>query len=227
MPSKVVLALSGGLDSTVLLYGLRAAGNEVFPVTFRYNSKHNPWERRAAAAVCVEAGVRPLEVDLTGPFDAAAAVAKAPSSLLSTSPAAVPEGHYNDETMRQTVVPGRNLIFASVLAAVAESVGADWVALGVHQGDHQIYPDCRPGFVSALGRTVAASTDGRVRVFTPLLHWDKAGVVREGIRLGVPFRLTRTCYTFWEAACGKCGACRERLEAFEKNGVPDPIEYQK
>ena len=138
----------------------------------------------------------------------------------------IPEGHYNDATMSQTVVPGRNLMFASILAGYAESIGFNRIALGVHKGDHEIYPDCRKEFVKALDSCIYLSTDKSVEVYTPLIDMDKIEIVQEGLDLEVPYHLTRTCYKDQERSCGVCGSCVERLEAFKLNNVKDPIEYE-
>jgi len=234
---KAVFALSGGLDSAVALAVTMETQNlkpeEVIAVTFYYGSKHAVWETRAAEKVrqyySIAAWTNHLKIDLSAALEVASKV----SSLGAMNPAAIPEGHYNDETMRSTVIPGRNLMFLSVLASVAEaSLGGMRpevpvkVVLGVHQGDHHIYPDCRPEFVRAAGEAVCESTDYSVGLYTPLLDMDKAAIVRAGIAFKVPFRHTRTCYKNQERSCGKCGSCVERLEAFAANGITDPILYE-
>ena len=128
--------------------------------------------------------------------------------------------------MSQTVVPGRNLIMSSILASIAETVGAQQIYLGVHSGDHAIYPDCRPEFVEALDKTVKTSTDGKCVVVAPYLRGDKTSIIKDGLTMGVPYKDTRTCYKDQGIACGKCGSCQERLEAFKANGIEDPIEYE-
>jgi len=131
--------------------------------------------------------------------------------------------------MQATVVPARNLIFSSVIAGYAESVGAGAISLGVHSGDHHIYPDCRPEFVSSLNTSVLLATDKKVRVEAPFLNYTKAEIIKTGLNLKsveVPYHLTRTCYKDQELACGKCGSCFERLEAFEELGLTDPIKYE-
>lgn len=234
MAIRLVLGLSGGLDSTVLLHSAVKNGwkpDEIKLVSFRYGSKHNPHELAAAEKVRQWMSVPLLNavtVDLSGVYAAVAT-----SSALLSPDNKVPEGHYNDESMRKTVVPGRNLIFASVMAAIAESEGKSLdrgrveVWLGVHQGDHFIYPDCRPAFVSALHSAVAKSSEEQVAVYAPFLNLTKRDIVKLGLDIGTPFGLTRTCYSSDEMACGKCGSCRERLEAFALNGREDFIEYQE
>lgn len=219
---RVIVALSGGLDScTALAHFCRQhGGDNVLCVGFRYGSKHGEFETRAARMIAQHYHVVFTTVDVSG------VMAGFRSSLLQDGPP-IPEGHYNDETMRQTVVPGRNLIFISILSGLAESMGYDVVGLGVHQGDHFIYPDCRPAFLQAAAEAVRVSSEHRVTVEAPFLTMDKASIVCRGFELGAPYHLTRTCYKAQLLACGKCGSCRERLEAFALNGVQDPIEYER
>lgn len=220
---KVVLALSGGLDSTTLCGYYLENGHEIIPISFKYGSKHNKYENQAMYDVVNYFGLEKpilLELDFIGQLF---------KSDLLLSGKEIPEGHYTDKNMSATVVPGRNLIFASIVAGYAESVGADAIALGMHGGDHHIYPDCRPSFVSALNTTVILSSDSKVKVDTPFLYLSKGDIVRKGLALNkviVPYHLTRTCYKDQEFACGKCGSCVERLEAFADVGIQDPIEYE-
>ena len=215
--SKIVLALSGGLDSTTLLSRCLDEGREVQAVHFQYGSTHNPWEKEAVGAILRRYEINCRVVDLSALF------VGLKSSLMGACP--IPEGHYEAVSMRSTVVPGRNLIFAAVLASIAEATGAEAVGLGVHAGDHHIYPDCRPGFVFALSGAIRESTEGKVAVHAPFVHITKADIVREGLRLDTPYALTRTCYKAQGTPCGVCGSCRERLEAFELNGAKDPVAY--
>lgn len=223
---KIVQALSGGLDSAVLLGDYLRGGHVVYPVTFLYGSRHNSRESAMASKLADHFHVtdRHRRVDVVKVFQSMGASDVAPSALFASGPD-VPTGHYNEETMRQTVVPGRNTIFAAILLGIAESLGADIIALGVHAGDHFIYPDCRPEWVDAMAQVVRAASDEKVMVEAPFMRWSKAAIVRRGLDLGVPFLHTRTCYTDNHIACGRCGSCQERLEAFEKNGVEDPIDY--
>jgi 7-cyano-7-deazaguanine synthase len=127
------------------------------------------------------------------------------------------------------VVPARNLIFASILAGYAESIDAGIISLGVHGGDHHVYPDCRPAFISSLNSTVMWATDCKVRVDAPFLYNSKAEILRIGLdlkKVTVPYHLTRTCYKDQVMSCGKCGSCVERLEAFAEVGMIDPIKYE-
>jgi 7-cyano-7-deazaguanine synthase len=139
---------------------------------------------------------------------------------------AIPEGHYQEESMRQTVVPGRNLLFISVLAAIAQSKGMERVWLGIHAGDHFIYPDCRRVFFVGARSAVEESSAGAVSLYAPFLTGNKTNIIKYGTYVGVPYHLTRTCYSDQLIACGRCGSCQERLEAFSQCGIADPLKYQ-
>ena len=224
---KIVLSLSGGLDSSTLLSHIlqEDPSTEVTALFFYYGSKHNPYEIKAFHAVVKnynELGYKiiPKCIELNNIFK------ENPSNLMSGN-GEIPEGHYEDETMKLTVVPGRNLIFASIMASVAESIGAEAVYLGVHAGDHAIYPDCRKDFLLSLHNTVLFSTEGKVKIHAPFLDMTKTEIVTLGLLLNTPYHLTRTCYKEQEIPCGKCGSCRERLEAFTGNFSTDPLIYEE
>lgn len=221
---KVAMALSGGLDSAVLLSDILGAGNEAHCLTFKYGSKHGHHEQQAALKIVqffaerFPGKVHHRFVNVFG------AISKGNSALGENGPQ-IPEGHYNEESMRQTVVPGRNTVFAASLLSYAEANQCNIIALGVHKGDHYIYPDCRPKWVDAMQAVVRESSEGRVRLAAPYESHDKAEIVRLGAHLKTPFHLTRTCYKDQEVACGKCGSCTERLEAFRLNMMKDSIPY--
>ncbi len=216
---KVVMALSGGMDSATLLAWLIHQGYEVECISFQYGSKHQEYENEAAIRVAAfyEA---PLHV-----VDLSAAMSGFKSNLLKTG-GAIPEGHYTDASMSATVVPARNMIFLSILAGMAESIGAQHVVVGIHSGDHAIYPDCRPLFFSAMDDAIDAATDGKVGMMAPFINWDKTKILEYGIPAHVPYQYTRTCYKDQPLSCGQCGSCVERLEAFTNIGSADPIEYE-
>lgn len=220
---KVVLSLSGGLDSTTLLAYYLAKNYEVLPVIFNYKSKHNKYENKAAFNVCKYYSLNYRFVEM--PF-----INELFKSNLLSSGEEIPEGYYTDATMSQTVVPGRNLIFLSILAGYAESVEAGVVAVGVHAGDHAIYPDCRAEFIYSANTTIFLSSDSKVIVEAPFLYLDKTKILELGYSLPShyipPYNLTRTCYKDQELSCGKCGSCTERLESFENIGRKDPIKYE-
>jgi 7-cyano-7-deazaguanine synthase len=223
---KVVLGLSGGMDSATLLGYYLRQGAEAHCCSFLYGSKHSAYETQAASDVVRFYKERGFKIE-TKMFDLRQAFQAFQSNLLKSG-GEIPEGHYNDASMSKTVVPGRNLVIAAVMAGYAESIGADCIALGVHAGDHHIYPDCRPEFIAALEATLEYSTEGRLRIEAPFLYKTKTEILYIGYHLtpAVPYHLTRTCYKDQQYSCGKCGSCVERLEAFAELGLKDPIMYE-
>jgi 7-cyano-7-deazaguanine synthase len=223
---KIVIGLSGGMDSTTLLGILLEQGYEVHCCMFQYGSKHNQWERAAAEKVVDYYQNKRMPV-FSYEMHIAGAMWAFKSNLLKSG-GAIPEGHYEAESMRQTVVPGRNLIMASIMAGLAESIGADSIALGVHRGDHHIYPDCRKEFIKSLDSTIYLSSNRAVEVMCPLIEDTKLSILEKGdlCKLRVPYELTRTCYKDQPISCGRCGSCRERLEAFSDLGIVDSIPYE-
>jgi len=224
---QIVMGLSGGMDSATLLGLLLEQGHDVHCCLFYYGSKHNKWENKAAKRIVDfyqqhDKLVSANFVNLAGAMDSF-------QSNLLQSGGEIPEGHYTQESMRQTVVPSRNLIMASIMAGIAESIGAQKIALGVHSGDHFIYPDCRTEFVKALDTTIFLSSDKQVEVMAPLSDYNKTSILITGYyscHPQVPYHLTRTCYKNQELSCGKCGSCSERLEAFQAIDKKDPIAYE-
>ena len=222
---KKVISLSGGLDSTTVLARALADGHCVAPVFFNYGSKHNAFEQQAVNDIVAfyskafPGKVDPLRVmDLTGVFGHMES-----NLLLHGGP--IPEGHYEQENMKLTVVPGRNSVFIAILTGLAESMGANGVAVGIHQGDHAIYPDCRQDYFKTMKEAMYLASGGSVVLYAPFLYGNKATIVKEGLALGVPYLLTRTCYKAQGAPCGVCGSCTERLEAFALNNAEDPVTY--
>jgi len=216
---KVLISMSGGIDSSTLAVFL-SEKYDVYPITFQYGSNHNLYELEKLYEFLSAHNMKlPIVISLRNIFRSA--IGK--SSLLGGE---IPEGHYQAENMRSTVVPGRNLLFISTMAAVAEAQEIDSIALGAHQGDHFIYPDCRNDFIKSAKKTVLLSSDQKIELLTPFVLCDKAEIVRIGLDLNIDYSLTRTCYKDQEIACGLCGSCNERLGAFALNNVIDPIEYQ-
>ena len=225
--TKVVMGLSGGMDSSTLLGFLLGKKYEVHCCNFVYGSKHNKYEIQAADQVIGYYKDKGFPV-YGHQFDLSNWMASFKSALM-LSGEEIPEGHYNDDNMKKTVVPGRNLIFTSIMAGLAESIGAESVHLGIHAGDHHIYPDCRPDFLYAVDEAVRFSSDLKVRVRAVFLRFTKKDILKIGysIQPVVPYHLTRTCYKDQPISCGKCGSCQERLEAFSLINKVDPIEYEK
>lgn len=217
MKKDSVIVLSGGMDSVTLLH--REKERIALAVTFDYGSNHNAREiecaRRQAARLGIEHIVIPLA--FMGQYFT--------SSLLSGADD-IPEGNYDDENMRSTVVPFRNGIMLSVACGLAESRGLRHVLIANHGGDHAIYPDCRPGFVEAMGRAMEEGTYDGVSILAPFTDISKAEIARIGARLGVDYADTYSCYKGGERHCGRCGTCTERREAFRLAGIPDPTIYE-
>lgn len=216
---KVVVSLSGGMDSATLLAKAIHEGAEVLPISFIYPSKHNRYESRAVLELETYYNIHTRGIDLEDAFQFT-------KSNLLNHQGEIPEGHYEAESMNQTVVPGRNTIFAAILSSIAESEGASKIYIGIHAGDHAIYPDCRPNWYKGMQSVIGCSTEDKVGLIAPFLYWSKGKILEYGLSLGVPYHLTRTCYKDQEIACGKCGSCQERLAAFLANGVEDPIPYE-
>lgn len=216
---KVILILSGGLDSTTLLYWLLNKKYKVKCISFLYGQKHSK-EVEVAKQTCKKLKVEHKIINLDALKDIL-------SSNLTSSTKKIPEGHYESKNMEQTVVPNRNMIMLSMAIGWAISCKYDNVAYGAHGGDHVIYFDCRKIFVDKLRELAKVVDVIPVKIITPFLLRDKSYIVSMGNRLGVDYSKTWTCYNGRKKACGKCGSCRERLEAFEKNGLVDPLEYEK
>lgn len=216
---KAVIVYSGGLDSRTVLAKAMWMDRDVFPLSMFYGQRHQK-ELDVAKKVCKELGIHHKVLNLDFMLDIAS------HSSLTNPLQEVPKGHYEDKSMRDTVVPNRNMIFLSLAIAYAVNIGADEVWFGVHSGDHAIYPDCRPSFVHAMQEVAELANYETIKLVAPYLEYDKAAILKEGFTMLVDYTDTWTCYEGRDKACGKCGSCRERLEAFDKIGLPDPIEYE-
>jgi 7-cyano-7-deazaguanine synthase len=218
---KTVAIVSGGMDSVTLAHYLADYGHELHLLSIDYGQRHVK-EIESARACADRLGARHDVIDLKSITTLIAS-----SSL--TGDVDVPDGHYAEQTMKATVVPNRNMMMLSIASAVAISTGADFVATGVHAGDHFIYPDCRPEFVEATQHAVLIGNRDMTNRFTeilaPFIRHDKAWIASEGHRLDVPWTETWSCYKGGEIHCGRCGTCVERAEALHLAGVPDPTEY--
>ncbi len=216
MAKDTLLIASGGMDSTTMLH--EYAGRIALAVTFNYGSNHNAREIECARYQCELLGIPLLVVDL--PF-----MGELFKSSLLSGADAIPEGKYDDENMKSTVVPFRNGIMLSVAAGIAESNGLKHLMMANHSGDHAIYPDCRPGFAAAMSRAIEEGTYDRITLDTPYTGLSKADIACRGAELGVDYSHTYSCYKGGEKHCGRCGTCTERREAFIETGVPDPTVY--
>lgn len=206
---KLVLVYSGGLDSTTLLYWLRASGDEIHAISFDYGQRHRR-ELLAALAITTQLGIEHRIVNLS-----AIGRELLRGSSQTDDSVAVPHGHYAEETMKLTVVPGRNLIMASIALGWAASLKVDGIALGIHAGDHAIYPDCRVEWHAALEQIARINDWHSLSVEAPFLDKSKIDIAKLALKLGVPIEQTWTCYEGGMEPCGKCGSCVERNEALD------------
>lgn len=213
---KSIILHSGGLDSTILLYKCLKQGDEVVAVAFDYGQRHKK-ELERGEEICALLGVQREVVKL--PF-----LEGVPSS--QTGHSEVPEGHYAATNMKTTVVPNRNMIMLACATSLGIARKFNRVVFAAHAGDHDIYPDCRKEFVDNLRATILICDWQRIQLSAPFIGATKAQIVAAGATLGVPFEKTWSCYKGLEKACGRCGTCVERLEAFDKARVEDPLEYE-
>lgn len=211
-----LIIVSGGMDSVTLLYEWK--DRIALGVSFDYGSNHNAREIPFAELHCRRLGIRHITI----PLDFMHRYFK--SSLLEGA-AAIPEGHYEDENMKSTVVPFRNGIMLSIAAGLAESAGLHNVLIANHGGDHAIYPDCREGFIKAMNEATVAGTYEGVNVVAPYTNITKADIARRGKALGIDYSETWSCYKGGEHHCGRCGTCVERKEALAEAGIKDTTVY--
>ena len=213
-----IIVLSGGMDSVTMLHEF--ASEIKVAVSFDYGSKHNAKEIPFAALHCQQLGVQHIVI----PLDFMTRYFK--SSLLMGGED-IPEGNYNDENMKSTVVPFRNGIMLSVAAGLAESHGLKRLFIANHFGDHAIYPDCRAGFIKAMSEAVSEGTYEHIRIEAPYTGINKTDIAKRGAKLGIYYAETWSCYKGGEKHCGKCGTCMERKEAFREAGLTDPTIYEE
>jgi 7-cyano-7-deazaguanine synthase len=206
------------MDSVTALHHLVQQGRVAATIGFLYGARHHARELECARIHAKHLGVVHHEVAL--PF-----IGELFSSALLAGGAPIPKGHYEEETMKQTVVPFRNGIMLAIAAGFAECVGVDGVAIAAHSGDHAIYPDCREPFMAAISEAIRLGTYAGVRVERPFIGLTKADICARGSELGVDFAQTWSCYVGGTVHCGECGTCVERREAFLLAGVHDPTPY--
>jgi 7-cyano-7-deazaguanine synthase len=215
---SVVCIYSGGMDSYTLAGFAHENGWLHSCLSFDYGQRHKK-ELEYARAVTEDWGtphefvsLRNLKPHLLG-------------SSLTEDDIAVPEGHYADDNMKLTVVPNRNMIMLSIAIAHAVSHACDTVWFGAHAGDHTIYPDCRPDFTRAMDHAAQIANWRPIRIEAPFQYLTKADILRIGHGIDLYYGNAWTCYKGGQLACGVCGSCQERLEAFEEIKQPDPLEY--
>lgn len=226
MSESAVVLLSGGIDSTTTLAIALSEGYHVFALSFRYGQR-NRIELASAAKICQTMGVKDhrilgIELDAIGG-----------SALTADIP--IPKDRDESQIVKEipaTYVPARNIIFLSYGLALAESLGAGHLFIGVNAIDFSGYPDCRPEFIEAFQNVIDVGTkagvEGRaIQIHAPLIRLPKAEIIRKGIALGVDYALTLSCYDPVPEglACGRCDSCILRRRGFEEAGVPDPTQY--
>lgn len=222
---KAVVLLSGGLDSSTVLYSAKASGCECYALSFDY-SQRQVRELESAIAIAKAAGVVDSKVIS---FD-----------LRSWGGSALTDDNIDlpverslaqmGENIPVTYVPARNTIFLSFALAYAETIGAERVYIGVNALDYSGYPDCRPDYIQAMQEVFRLGTkQGRegeaIKIVAPLIDMKKTEIIQLGNQLGVPWEKTWSCYAGNEKACGVCDSCKLRLEAFAELGLIDPIAY--
>lgn len=212
-----VIIVSGGMDSITLLH--EKAEEIALAVTFDYGSNHNKREAECAARHCQQLGIEHIIIPL-------AFIGQYFKSSLLEGADAVPEGHYEAENMKSTVVPFRNGIMLSVACGLAESRKLSKVLIANHHGDHAIYPDCRETFVKAMGSAIAAGTYDSIELRAPYTLLSKIQIAEKGKELGVDYGHTYSCYKGGEHHCGCCGTCLERRQALAEAGIADPTIYE-
>jgi len=216
---KVVVLVSGGMDSVAALYDARTRNEVVGALSFNYGSKHNLREIPFAAHHCEHLGIPHRVIPL-------AFINELFTSHLLASGGEIPDGHYEEQTMKQTVVPFRNGIMLAIAGGYAESIEATGLVIAAHAGDHAIYPDCREAFMQAMGAALRSGTYADVQLLRPFIAMNKAQIAQRGHELGVDFAQTWSCYKGRDIHCGTCGTCVERREAFQLAALRDPTEYE-
>jgi 7-cyano-7-deazaguanine synthase len=217
---RAVVLLSGGLDSAVTLYFAKARGFECFCLIFDYGQRHKK-EIESAKRVAREAGCRFQVVKIN--------LAWKGSSLLDKRKKVPVPGQGQPKSIPSTYVPARNIIFLSFALSYAETIDAKAIFIGAHAQDYSGYPDCRPEFYRAFSKVIATGTrtgveKNKIEILTPLIHKTKAGIIRLGTKLKVPFELTWSCYRGGKYPCGKCDSCYFRTKGFREAGFPDPAK---
>jgi 7-cyano-7-deazaguanine synthase len=217
--TKVVTLLSGGLDSTVLLYHILAEGYQPYVLSVFYGQRHKI-EISYARMICKNLGISQKILDITN-------INELILKGCLAGKEEVPFGHYEAENMKSTIVSNRNMILLSIATGYAATINAEKVFYGAHAGDHQIYPDCRKEFVKALDSAIYLgnlweNNNKSIELIAPFTEMTKADLVKLGIKLKVPFENTWSCYSGTTRPCLRCSTDIERTEAFIKNNIQDP-----
>lgn len=222
MPKAVVL-LSGGLDSCVTA-AIAARDQDLALLHLQYGQRTQSRERRAFDDIADHFAVPNADRLIVD----SSFLSEIGGSALTDTNIPIPDADLDAADVPITYVPFRNAHLLSLGVSWAETIDAQSVYIGVVQDNSSGYPDCTEAFCKAFGEAVLAGTrDGNIQIRTPVIHHDKAGIVRLGTELAAPLHLTWSCYSDESEACGLCDSCVLRLRAFEQAGVPDPIPYAK
>ena len=217
---KAIVLLSGGLDSATVLYMAKEQGFELHALSFDYGQKHSK-ELEAAKKIAIKAGVIShkivsLNLDLWG------------GSSLTDKDLEVEDGNINSRDIPNTYVPARNMVFLSIASSFAEAIGAQDIFIGVSQMDYSGYVDCRQEFIDAMetainmGTVSAVEQNKPIKIHSPLINLTKSEEIKAGLKLGVDYSLTWSCYRGGAKPCGTCDSCLLRAKAFEEVGIKDP-----
>lgn len=213
-----LIVVSGGMDSITLMYDKR--DSIALALSFDYGSKHNARELAFARLHAERLGVEHLVIPL-------GFMGEHFLSDLLLSGGSIPEGRYDEENMKSTVVPFRNGIMLAVAAGLAESRGLKRMYIANHFGDHAIYPDCRAAFIRPMAEAIREGTTNAVLTEAPYTSITKTDIARIGVALGIDYAETWSCYKGGEIHCGVCGTCVERKEAMREAGIADPTQYEE
>ena len=213
MEKDSLIIVSGGMDSITLLHERK--DTIALAVSFDYGSNHNAREIPFARLHCQRLGIRHVVIPL-------AFMQQYFKSSLLEGADAIPDGHYADSNMKSTVVPFRNGIMLSIAVGIAESNSLRRVLIANHGGDHAIYPDCRPEFITAIDAAAKAGTYIDVAIEAPYTNISKTDIARRGKSLAIDYSETWSCYKGGQVHCGTCGTCVERKEALREAGIADP-----
>ncbi len=215
---KVVVLLSGGMDSVCALYYSSEKYEVISALSFDYGSNHNMRELPHASFHCKKLGI-PHTIIKTSFVDD-----HFDSSLLKSG-GYTQKGAYAEKSLQKTIIPFRNGIILSIAAGYAESRGINGVVTGAHSGDYSVYPDCREKFLKLMSQAVCAGTYNKIRIIRPFVFMTKDQIVKKGRDLGVDFSKSWSCDEDTDVHCGECGTCVSRREAFSSARVSDPTDY--
>lgn len=220
MKNKAIILFSGGLDSTTTLYYAIKKGYKCFCLIFDYNQKHRKEilsARKIAEINKCEYKIIKFDLPWTKNF----------CSLIDKKLNIKQNGKINKNKIPNTYVPARNTIFLSFAISWADVIGADNIFIGANAVDFSGYPDCRPQYFKYIQKVAQTGTKNclknRLKIITPLINLKKSEIIKLGIKLGVPFEYTWSCYAGKEKPCNKCDSCILRKKAFEEVGIKDPL----